>query len=389
MTMSIIYSRWGDEVSSPSSKVMPAPRPRTRGAKAEERSMMAKSGEKGGAEIIGEREAETGVKRKWAQVTCHLEGVEELQDFVKGKRMLKEEQVEGSTLRESRGNSMENLKMEEGRLSRAKWMAGEGRGKRRTRLGRARSEGEVSAAREDLDSEEVATMRKGKEVAVVQEKYSGGILRGGIEVSEDQHSRKICAGETSRKNTMKSHLVPSKVRGARSQTETSRKSLRRERPERGGGELRMERVLTTSNDASLGLRVVQIPEKGRGVVATRRITCGEPVVEYKGTLLSLTEAKVLQSEGKDPTYMFYSEIQWQSRHQKFCIDASWDSGRYGRLVNHSKLKPNCVIQVEAIEGRPRLILMAAQDIEDGEELAYNYGIKDPVYIAANSWIEKS
>ena len=26
--------------------------------------------------------------------------------------------------------------------------------------------------------------------------------------------------------------------------------------------------------------------------ATRRITCGEPVVEYKGTLLSETEAKV-------------------------------------------------------------------------------------------------
>ena len=26
--------------------------------------------------------------------------------------------------------------------------------------------------------------------------------------------------------------------------------------------------------------------------ATRRITCGEPVVEYKGTLLSQTEAKV-------------------------------------------------------------------------------------------------
>ena len=69
MTMSIIYSRWGDEVSSPSSKVMPAPRLRTRGAKAEERSMMAKSGGKGGAEIIGEREAGMGVKRKWAQVT--------------------------------------------------------------------------------------------------------------------------------------------------------------------------------------------------------------------------------------------------------------------------------------------------------------------------------
>ena len=81
------------------------------------------------------------------------------------------------------------------------------------------------------------------------------------------------------------------------------------------------------------------------------------------------------------------------------IDASWESGRFGRLVNHSKLKPNCDIQVqlstlcnlvgvplnllpyliyfqvEAIEGKPHLILVAAQDIEEREELTYDYGIK--------------
>ena len=160
--------------------------------------------------------------------------------------------------------------MEEGRLSRARWIAVEGKGKRRTRLGRARSEGEVSAEREDLILEEAATMREGKAATVVQGKDYGGILRGGFEVSEDQHSRKICAEETSRtlKSLMKSKVVPSLARAARSQTETSRRSSRREMPERGGGDLRMERVLTTSNDASLGLRVVQIPGKGRGVVVS-------------------------------------------------------------------------------------------------------------------------
>ena len=165
---------------------------------------------------------------------------------------------------------MENLKVEEGRLSRAKWLAREGKGKRRTRLGRARSEGEVSAAREDLISEEFATMMQVKAAADVKGKDSGGILRGGVEVSEGEHSRKTCAEETSRrvKNLMKSNVVPSLARGARSQTETRRKSTRRELSERGGGELRMERVLTTSNDASLGLRVVQIQEKGRGVVVS-------------------------------------------------------------------------------------------------------------------------
>ena len=70
--MSIIHSLRVDEVSSPSSKVVPAPRPRTRGAKAEEMNMVAKSGGKGGVERIGEGEAERGSKRKWAQVTIGL-----------------------------------------------------------------------------------------------------------------------------------------------------------------------------------------------------------------------------------------------------------------------------------------------------------------------------
>ena len=161
-------------------------------------------------------------------------------------------------------------KMEEGRLSRATRMAREGRGKRRTRLGRARSEGEVSTAGEDLISEEVATMREGEAATGVQGKDFGGILQREFEVSEDQNSRKICAEETSRtlKNLTKPSVVRSLARGARSQTETSRKSSRRELSKRGGGELRMERVLTINNDARLGLRVVHIPGKGRGVVVS-------------------------------------------------------------------------------------------------------------------------
>ena len=152
-------------------------------------------------------------------------------------------------------------------------MAGEGKGKRRTRLCRARSEGEVSAEREDLILEEVATMREGKAAAVVQGKNCVGILQVGLDVSEDQHSRKTCAEETSRtlKNIMKSNVVRRLARAARSQTETSRRSSRRDLPERGGAELRMERVLTTGNDARLGLRVVQIPGKGWGVVVSFKL----------------------------------------------------------------------------------------------------------------------
>ena len=79
-----------------------------------------------------------------------------------------------------------------------------------------------------------------------------------------------------------------------------------------GKSLRLERVLATKNDASLGLRLAQVEGKGRGVMVaclifhalfvfrllifppqtTRRFEEGEPVVEYKGTLLSHKDAKV-------------------------------------------------------------------------------------------------
>ena len=29
----------------------------------------------------------------------------------------------------------------------------------------------------------------------------------------------------------------------------------------------------------------------------------------------------------------------------FSVDASWESGRFGRLVNHSKKRPNCEVRV--------------------------------------------
>ncbi len=48
------------------------------------------------------------------------------------------------------------------------------------------------------------------------------------------------------------------------------------------------------------------------------------------------------------------------------------------LINHSGLVPN--LKRIPIEGgnpkRPRLILVARRDIEPGEELLYDFGIKD-------------
>ena len=57
----------------------------------------------------------------------------------------------------------------------------------------------------------------------------------------------------------------------------------------------------------------------------------------------------------------------------FSIDATAESGRYGRLLNHSRQNPNCVTKVVMLGDTPRLILVARQDIQPGTELLYDYG----------------
>ena len=57
----------------------------------------------------------------------------------------------------------------------------------------------------------------------------------------------------------------------------------------------------------------------------------------------------------------------------FSIDSTHESGRYGRLINHSKKNKNLVTKILIIKGIPKLILFANKDIEEGSELLYDYG----------------
>ncbi|KAI8502852.1 histone-lysine N-methyltransferase [Branchiostoma belcheri] len=50
-----------------------------------------------------------------------------------------------------------------------------------------------------------------------------------------------------------------------------------------------------------------------------------------------------------------------------------ESGRLGRLINHSAKHKNLMTRSISAGGLPRLILVAARDIQPGEELQYDYG----------------
>ena len=111
------------------------------------------------------------------------------------------------------------------------------------------------------------------------------------------------------------------------------------------------------------------------------------VVEDAGDLLKPKEAaereKSYSEDSEKGCYMYY--FQWKDK--RWCVDATAESGKLGRLINHSRQLANCRTRVVALDDLPRLCFFALRDIAVGEELCYDYGDRDPVALAAHPWLK--
>ncbi|XP_072228283.1 N-lysine methyltransferase KMT5A-A [Leuresthes tenuis] len=140
------------------------------------------------------------------------------------------------------------------------------------------------------------------------------------------------------------------------------------------------------NGIEEGMEVQNIEGKGRAVFATRCFQKGDYVVEYHGDLLQITDAKKREAEyAQNPAtgcYMYY----FQYLCKTYCVDATKETGRMGRLINHSK-NGNCQTKLHDINGIPHLILVASRDIDKDEELLYDYGDRSKASIAAHPWLK--
>ncbi|XP_017076699.2 histone-lysine N-methyltransferase PR-Set7 [Drosophila eugracilis] len=134
-----------------------------------------------------------------------------------------------------------------------------------------------------------------------------------------------------------------------------------------------------------GLQVRHFMGKGRGVVAERPFKRNEFVVEYVGDLISITEAaereKRYALDENAGCYMYY----FKHKTQQYCIDATVDTGKLGRLINHSRAG-NLMTKVVLIKQRPHLVLLAKDDIEPGEELTYDYGDRSKESLLHHPWL---
>ena len=148
----------------------------------------------------------------------------------------------------------------------------------------------------------------------------------------------------------------------------------------------LSRLLTTSDDSILGLKIFDTGDRGRGIKTTKKFSKGDLVVEYAGEILSEADAVAREAAYKaDPragSYMYF----FQFKGKPYCVDATQESGRYGRLVNHSKKNSNCSTKVYTFDNKPRLVLLAKQDLPVGTELLYDYGERDPETVQALPWL---
>ncbi|XP_065096733.1 uncharacterized protein [Paramisgurnus dabryanus] len=106
--------------------------------------------------------------------------------------------------------------------------------------------------------------------------------------------------------------------------------------------------------------------KGRGVFAKDPITKGSFIVEYRGVLSKITHSFEPTTEY---TYIF------KHNGNEYCIDASAEDGSHGRLLNDDT-KPNSKMKKIVLDGVPHLCLFAITDINEGQEITYDYGGDD-------------
>ena len=150
-------------------------------------------------------------------------------------------------------------------------------------------------------------------------------------------------------------------------------------------------VAAIKNQTEDGLEVVDIPCKGRGVIATKTFCKGDFVVEYAGDRITWEEARKREKAyAANPAigcYMYY----FSANGRNFCIDATAESGRLGRLLNHSRRNPNCCTKLVWVPSskqlEPHLVINAKQDIVKGEELTYDYGDRDKKSLQSHPWLK--
>jgi len=124
---------------------------------------------------------------------------------------------------------------------------------------------------------------------------------------------------------------------------------------------------------------------GRGVRARHHIRRGHWICEYAGDFLQdeeeVNRRKDMYDQDETVTGSYVFELDKRFNNQRCWIDATRETPEFGmgRLINHSRKRKNIfprIVEVwsDSLGKRvPRLNFFAGRDIEEDEEVLYDYG----------------
>lgn len=115
------------------------------------------------------------------------------------------------------------------------------------------------------------------------------------------------------------------------------------------------------------VKVVEIPGKGRGVVAIKNIKAGETIEICPIVHISKAEAEF--TKNSDVLKFYCLE---QTAHEKFCLMLG-----YGSIYNHDA-NPNADIEYNERKSENYLTFKALKNIKSGEEIVYDYEFDDNI-----------
>jgi hypothetical protein len=114
------------------------------------------------------------------------------------------------------------------------------------------------------------------------------------------------------------------------------------------------------------IKIIDIKDKGRGVIATKNIKKNE-IIEYCPVIfLSDKEAKFFKNKS---TVLHYYYL-WQYAIGKYCLMMG-----YGSLYNHS-FEPNADIEYDEKKIKNYVVYKAIKDIKAGSEIVFDYEFDD-------------
>ena len=163
------------------------------------------------------------------------------------------------------------------------------------------------------------------------------------------------------------------------------KSLRKSPVEMKKDMLRALEDFVSADESTLNI-VIKKTGNGFGLVTTHAFKRGDWLVAYIGDRIDKEEAKEREkkyiSECHDNCYMFY----FTAKGKEMCIDTTHDNGRLGRLLNHSKKKPNCKANIMMCGDFPQIIMVAIMDIKENSELLFDYGDRSKESVKSFPWL---